>query len=234
MRYQTAPRPEVGRDCTPGAFSKRATGIEPVLRAWKALVQPLHHARGRTDDRRTGHRRPRHGGTETPEAGTNRSCRSPAFTSRRCTTRSGTRTRRSRRPARSLRCWIGASWCLSSRPGGDAVTQRPRPARCAGRGCERERQAGLPARCKPGAVVVADRRGVDPLEARAVLGDETGDDLTDAAEAAVHAIQVRIRRRSVTAGHPVSGGGRTTTTVVRLPRVDMASRLGSRASSRSR
>ena len=27
---------------------KRATGIEPVLRAWKALVQPLHHARGAT------------------------------------------------------------------------------------------------------------------------------------------------------------------------------------------
>jgi hypothetical protein len=26
---------------------KRATGIEPVLRAWKALVQPLHHARAR-------------------------------------------------------------------------------------------------------------------------------------------------------------------------------------------
>jgi hypothetical protein len=25
--------------------AKRATGIEPVLRAWKALVQPLHHAR---------------------------------------------------------------------------------------------------------------------------------------------------------------------------------------------
>ena len=37
---------------TPGSGSlalrlKRATGIEPVLRAWKALVQPLHHARGR-------------------------------------------------------------------------------------------------------------------------------------------------------------------------------------------
>ena len=30
------------------AQSKRATGIEPVLRAWKALVQPLHHARGAT------------------------------------------------------------------------------------------------------------------------------------------------------------------------------------------
>jgi hypothetical protein len=27
---------------------KRATGIEPVLRAWKALVQPLHHARVRS------------------------------------------------------------------------------------------------------------------------------------------------------------------------------------------
>jgi hypothetical protein len=25
---------------------ERATGVEPVLRAWKALVQPLHHARG--------------------------------------------------------------------------------------------------------------------------------------------------------------------------------------------
>ena len=27
------------------AGRKRATGIEPVLRAWKALMQPLHHAR---------------------------------------------------------------------------------------------------------------------------------------------------------------------------------------------
>ena len=29
----------------PARRAKRATGIEPVLRAWKALVQPLHHAR---------------------------------------------------------------------------------------------------------------------------------------------------------------------------------------------
>src|SRR5215203_530948 len=29
----------------PAGGVKRATGIEPVLRAWKALVQPLHHAR---------------------------------------------------------------------------------------------------------------------------------------------------------------------------------------------
>jgi hypothetical protein len=29
---------------------ERATGIEPVLRAWKALVQPLHHARGSAQD----------------------------------------------------------------------------------------------------------------------------------------------------------------------------------------
>ena len=28
------------------AAAKRATGIEPAPRAWKALVQPLHHARG--------------------------------------------------------------------------------------------------------------------------------------------------------------------------------------------
>src|SRR4051794_5527795 len=26
--------------------SERATGLEPALRAWKALVRPLHHARG--------------------------------------------------------------------------------------------------------------------------------------------------------------------------------------------
>ncbi len=41
--------------------SKRATGFEPVLRAWKALVQPLHHARvGRSieADRRVPGRRP--------------------------------------------------------------------------------------------------------------------------------------------------------------------------------
>ena len=28
-----------------GRSGKRATGLEPALRAWKALVQPLHHAR---------------------------------------------------------------------------------------------------------------------------------------------------------------------------------------------
>src|SRR5258705_320027 len=35
MRYQTAPLP----------VAKRATGIEPALRAWKARVQPQHFAR---------------------------------------------------------------------------------------------------------------------------------------------------------------------------------------------
>src|SRR4051812_35467142 len=30
---------------------KRATGLEPALRAWKALVQPLHHTRARHESR---------------------------------------------------------------------------------------------------------------------------------------------------------------------------------------
>jgi hypothetical protein len=46
MRYQAAPRPgyvdDSFSDCR---HPERATGIEPALRAWKALVQPLHHAR---------------------------------------------------------------------------------------------------------------------------------------------------------------------------------------------
>ena len=47
MRYQTAPRPGDGSDPRP----KRATGIEPAPRAWKAHVQPLHLARASADYR---------------------------------------------------------------------------------------------------------------------------------------------------------------------------------------
>lgn len=39
-----AARARAGRARGPGD-GKRATGLEPALRAWKALVQPLHHAR---------------------------------------------------------------------------------------------------------------------------------------------------------------------------------------------
>ena len=44
MRYQAAPRPE-GTSVGERRKQERATRIELVLRAWKALVQPLHHAR---------------------------------------------------------------------------------------------------------------------------------------------------------------------------------------------
>src|SRR3712207_7202371 len=39
---------------------------------------------------------------------------------------------------------------------------------------------------EPGAVVVARRRGVDPLEGRAVLGADLGEDPADAGEGAGH------------------------------------------------
>jgi hypothetical protein len=54
------------------------------------------------------------------------SCRSRVSTSRPCITRFATPTRRSRRPARSHRCWTGGSWCSSSRPGADGRRCRPR------------------------------------------------------------------------------------------------------------
>ena len=34
-----------GRDESTRNRSERATGLEPALRPWKGLVQPLHHAR---------------------------------------------------------------------------------------------------------------------------------------------------------------------------------------------
>jgi hypothetical protein len=46
--------PRVYANCPspPGAqIRERATGIEPAPRAWKALVQPLHHARAEGDYR---------------------------------------------------------------------------------------------------------------------------------------------------------------------------------------
>jgi len=52
MRYQTAPRPEMTlgaglyRDgARAGTGTKRVTGIEPALGAWKAPVQPVHLTR---------------------------------------------------------------------------------------------------------------------------------------------------------------------------------------------
>jgi hypothetical protein len=104
---------------SPWLSRKRATGIEPALEAWKASVQPQHFARsGRPDDSRGNGLRLRvrraYPGSDravrrifTPRVrgdgfpGTTGSCRSLVSTSRRCTTRRDTRTRRSRRRALS-------------------------------------------------------------------------------------------------------------------------------------
>ena len=51
------PQPGALPDCaTPRgtACPERATGLEPALRAWKAFVQPLHHARQRSEAYRSG------------------------------------------------------------------------------------------------------------------------------------------------------------------------------------
>ena len=45
VRYQTAPLPVASDPSLARDDSKRATGIEPALEAWKASVQPQHFAR---------------------------------------------------------------------------------------------------------------------------------------------------------------------------------------------
>ena len=45
VRYQTAPLPVASDPSLARDGSKRATGIEPALEAWKASVQPQHFAR---------------------------------------------------------------------------------------------------------------------------------------------------------------------------------------------